>query len=120
MVFPIPSAPPTSLSSSHVVPSGDNDALYAAVETCDIVVYDIVTDVEQAKWLVETMQAKADEEWETPKIFICLSTVMTWGRTRKLEASGMGRGHFFFFFFFFFFFWARSVCFPCFPVPNLT
>ncbi|KNC46437.1 Ak7-A-prov protein [Thecamonas trahens ATCC 50062] len=74
---------------SRVLPSTiTRDALLEEVRQCDVIVYDLVSNVNEAKWLVETLADEA-ESWERPKMFVALSSVLTWGKTgRSDEGDG--------------------------------
>lgn len=54
---------------------------------CDIIVYDITgspDQVDEATWAVSALHAEL-ENFNTLKVFICLSTVMTWARSKPLD-----------------------------------
>lgn len=54
---------------------------------CDIIVYDITgspDQVDEATWAVSALHAEL-ENFNTMKVFICLSTVMTWARSKPLD-----------------------------------
>ncbi|KAJ7383963.1 Adenylate kinase 7 [Desmophyllum pertusum] len=54
---------------------------------CDIIVYDITgspDQVDEATWAVSALHAEL-ENFKTMKVFICLSTVMTWARSKPLD-----------------------------------
>eukprot|EP01135_Chromosphaera_perkinsii_P001293 Nk52_evm20s164 gene=Nk52_evmTU20s164 len=70
---------------TKVVDNSHREFIRDAILECDVIIYDIGTDVDQVEecsWCVEALQDETDH-YETGKIFICLSTVMTWARTRK-------------------------------------
>ena len=55
---------------------------------CDVVVYDITQDAEQvdeASWAITALHAEL-ERIDKPKIFILVSTVMTWAKSKLAEA----------------------------------
>ncbi|XP_073248934.1 adenylate kinase 7-like [Porites lutea] len=54
---------------------------------CDIIVYDITgspDQVDEATWAVSALHAEL-ENFNKMKVFICLSTVMTWARSKPLD-----------------------------------
>ncbi|XP_031567964.1 adenylate kinase 7-like [Actinia tenebrosa] len=54
---------------------------------CDIIVYDIngqPDQVDEATWAVSALHAEL-ENFKDLKLFICLSTVMTWARSKPLD-----------------------------------
>ncbi|EDO36546.1 predicted protein [Nematostella vectensis] len=54
---------------------------------CDIVLYDIngpPDQVDQATWAVSALYAEL-ENWSGLKVFICMSTIMTWARSKPLD-----------------------------------
>ncbi|XP_068683125.1 adenylate kinase 7-like isoform X1 [Montipora foliosa] len=54
---------------------------------CDIIVYDITgspDQVDEATWAVSALHAEL-ENFKKLKVFICLSTVMTWARSKPLD-----------------------------------
>ena len=55
--------------------------------TCDVIVYDISGShdlVEEASWAVQSLHDHMSS-FVTQKIFICVSTVLTWARTKPLN-----------------------------------
>ncbi|XP_046849860.1 adenylate kinase 7-like [Xenia sp. Carnegie-2017] len=53
----------------------------------DIIIYDIVSQpdqVDEATWVISALHAEI-ENFFSPKIFICLSSIMTWARTKPLD-----------------------------------
>ncbi|XP_043930582.1 adenylate kinase 7 [Protopterus annectens] len=54
---------------------------------CDIIIYNITDSeqqLEEATWAVSAMHAEI-ERFENPKMFILLSTVMTWARSKPVD-----------------------------------
>ena len=55
---------------------------------CDVIIYDIIHDPEQvdeACWAISTLHSEIDKI-DKPKVFILLSTVMTWAKTKPVDA----------------------------------
>jgi len=55
---------------------------------CDIIVYDITEDsqVEEATWVASALNAEIPN-FIKPKVFICVSTVLTWARTKPIDTD---------------------------------
>ncbi|XP_065833118.1 adenylate kinase 7-like isoform X2 [Oscarella lobularis] len=71
----------------EIVPNSNRDDLLEMLMTCDVIVYDINQDldeVDEAGWAVEALHSQLDVIKEQ-KIFICLSTIMTWARSKPLD-----------------------------------
>ena len=54
---------------------------------CDVIIYDIINDPEQvdeACWAVSILHSQL-EKIDKPKIFVLLSTVMTWAKTKPSD-----------------------------------
>jgi adenylate kinase len=54
---------------------------------CDVIIYDITQDPEQvdeACWIVSALHSQL-EKIDKPKMFILLSTVMTWAKTKPVD-----------------------------------
>lgn len=63
------------------------EEMLAPLLTCDIIIYDIISDpnqVEEATWVISALNAEL-ANFQTAKVFICISTVLTWGRTKPLD-----------------------------------
>lgn len=59
----------------------DRNALKAHLETCDIIVFDLLSQLDDASWAVQALFDSADT-WEKPKTFIAISSIMTWAKTK--------------------------------------
>eukprot|EP01137_Pigoraptor_chileana_P007728 Opistho-2@53682 len=60
------------------------EALRDVLLKCDVIIYDIceqIDQVEEALWAVEVLR-KESENFDRKKVFVCLSTVLTWARTK--------------------------------------
>ena len=75
---------------SSVLPAGaSREELYGRLVGCDVIVYDLVADVDEAKWVVESLAEEADS-WARPKVFVGLSSVLTWGKTGRGDEGDGG------------------------------
>ncbi|XP_033112222.1 adenylate kinase 7-like [Anneissia japonica] len=66
---------------------GDKKQMLEHMSECDIVIYDINEDqgqIDEATWAVSALHAEL-ERFKTPKMFILLSTVMTWAKSKPLD-----------------------------------
>ncbi|KAI9209622.1 uncharacterized protein BJ171DRAFT_560904 [Polychytrium aggregatum] len=57
------------------------ESLQEALLSSDIIVYDLITSCEEATWAIE-MLSEQSESFTKPKIFIAVSSIMTWGKTK--------------------------------------
>ncbi|KAK7104086.1 adenylate kinase 7-like [Littorina saxatilis] len=65
----------------------NKDQLYEYLVECDIIVYDITEDpdqIDEAVWAVSEIHSDL-EKMEKPKMFILISTVMTWAKSKSLD-----------------------------------
>ncbi|KAK3092589.1 hypothetical protein FSP39_004695 [Pinctada imbricata] len=65
----------------------NKDQLYEHLVECDIIVYDITEDpdqIDEAVWAVSELHSDL-EKIEKPKMFILISTVMTWAKSKPLD-----------------------------------
>ncbi len=54
---------------------------------CDVIIYDIIHDPEQvdeACWAISALHSNLDKI-DKPKVFILLSTVLTWAKTKPAD-----------------------------------
>lgn len=65
----------------------NKDGLLEQLLECDVIVYDITQDPEQvdeACWAISALHNEL-ERIDKPKIFILISTVMTWAKTKPVD-----------------------------------
>ncbi|XP_065055319.1 adenylate kinase 7-like [Rhopilema esculentum] len=65
----------------------DKDELLHNIKQCDIIVYDIIShpsQVDEASWVVSALHAEL-ETFASPKVFICISTAMTWAKSKPVD-----------------------------------
>ncbi|KAL5008400.1 hypothetical protein ScPMuIL_013981 [Solemya velum] len=65
----------------------NRDQLYEHLVECDVIVYDITEDpdqIDEAVWAVSELHSDL-EKIEKPKMFILISTVMTWAKSKPLD-----------------------------------
>jgi adenylate kinase len=61
--------------------------LYEQIKECDIIIYDIIQDkqqIDEASWAINSLNEDI-ERINKQKIFILLSTVMTWARSKPTD-----------------------------------
>ncbi|XP_028398700.1 adenylate kinase 7-like [Dendronephthya gigantea] len=66
---------------------GKKEEILENILQSDIIIYDIISrpdQVDEATWAVSALHAEI-ENFTSPKIFICLSSIMTWARTKPLD-----------------------------------
>ena len=54
---------------------------------CDVIIYDIIHDPEQvdeACWAISALHGEL-EKIDKPKVFILLSTILTWAKTKPAD-----------------------------------
>ncbi|XP_064601852.1 adenylate kinase 7-like [Liolophura sinensis] len=65
----------------------NKDQLYEQLVECDVIVYDITEDpdqIDEAVWAVSELHSDL-ERIEKPKMFILVSTAMTWAKSKPLD-----------------------------------
>ncbi|XP_065660786.1 adenylate kinase 7 isoform X4 [Hydra vulgaris] len=63
------------------------EELFIQLKECDVFIYDIFSSssqVEEAIWLVTALTAEISS-FTTQKVFICISTVLTWSKTKPID-----------------------------------
>jgi adenylate kinase len=67
--------------------SGNKESLLEHLMECDVIIYDIIHDPEQvdeACWAISALHSEM-EKIDKPKIFILLSTILTWAKTKPAD-----------------------------------
>jgi len=67
---------------TEIIDNSNLDELYKVLVTCDIIIYDITTCMEEALYIAEKLNKDAETFHEHPKTFIAVSSIMTWARTK--------------------------------------
>lgn len=73
----------------EIIKSKNKEELLEQLMECDVIIYDIIHDPEQvdeACWAITTLHSELDKI-DKPKVFILLSTVMTWAKTKPVDAE---------------------------------
>ncbi|BFZ12297.1 hypothetical protein BsWGS_15336 [Bradybaena similaris] len=73
--------------AKEIVQYENQTQLYEYLVECDIIIYDITDDypqIQEAVWIITEMYSQLDRI-EKPKVFILVSTCMTWARTASHE-----------------------------------
>ena len=63
------------------------EQLYEHLVECDIIIYDITQDpdqIDEALWAITELHSDL-EKIETQKVFILLTTVMTWAKSKPID-----------------------------------
>lgn len=71
----------------EIVKNNDKEALLEHLMECDVIIYDIIHDPEQvdeACWAISALHSEL-ERIDKPKVFILLSTVLTWAKTKPAD-----------------------------------
>ncbi|XP_077994074.1 adenylate kinase 7-like [Glandiceps talaboti] len=73
--------------AKDIITTPERDQLLEHLMECDIIVYDITEDpdqIDEATWAVSALHAEIDR-FDGPKMFILLSSVMTWSKSKPLD-----------------------------------
>ncbi|ESP02316.1 hypothetical protein LOTGIDRAFT_199862 [Lottia gigantea] len=71
----------------EIIQYDNRDQLYEQLVECDVIVYDITEDpdqIDEAVWAVSELHADL-EKIEKPKMFILISSCMTWAKSKPLD-----------------------------------
>jgi len=71
----------------EIINFDNKDQLYEILVECDVIVYDITEDpdqIDEAVWAVSELHSDLDKI-EKPKMFILISSVMTWAKSKPLD-----------------------------------
>ncbi|RNA12888.1 adenylate kinase 7 [Brachionus plicatilis] len=71
----------------EIISNHNKDELLEQLMECDVIIYDIIHEpdqVDEACWAISTLNSQIDKI-DKPKIFILLSTVMTWAKTKPAD-----------------------------------
>ncbi|TPX48909.1 adenylate kinase [Synchytrium endobioticum] len=66
----------------QVIEPSNRAKVEAALLNSDVIIYDLLQSVDEAEWAIEMLNERAETFAEKPKVFIGISTVMTWARTK--------------------------------------
>ncbi|KAJ3391899.1 Adenylate kinase 7 [Lobulomyces angularis] len=66
----------------NAVDSDDKAKLKEELLDSNIIIYDLLKNLDEAVWAIETLSEASDTFIGKPKVFILVSTVMTWARTK--------------------------------------
>ncbi|KAJ3341517.1 Adenylate kinase 7 [Gonapodya sp. JEL0774] len=89
--FALPGVCPAWVES--VVESRDREKLKEELMASDVIIYDTLRCMDEAVWAAETLSAAAETYPDKPKLFVALSTVLTWARTKPEEDDPDGVLH---------------------------
>jgi adenylate kinase len=71
----------------EIIKTDNKEEMLEQLMECDVIVYDIINDLEQvdeACWAISVLHSQL-EKIDKPKIFILLSTCMTWAKTKPSD-----------------------------------
>lgn len=74
---------------AQIISFGTREELLEHLLECDIIIYDVTEDAEiidEAVWSVSSLHTEI-EHFDGPKMFILLSSVMTWAKSKPLDAD---------------------------------
>eukprot|EP00842_Homolaphlyctis_polyrhiza_P001759 jgi/Hompol1/2584/HPOL_001428-RA len=73
----------------EVIQSQDKETRLQALLNSDTIVYDLLNALDEASWAIEALAERADQ-FDKPKVFIAISSIMTWARTKVESEDGDG------------------------------
>jgi adenylate kinase len=71
----------------EIIQPASKDHLLASLMSCDVIIYDISESqdyIEEASWAVQSLHDNLST-FTSQKLFICISTALTWARTKPLN-----------------------------------
>ncbi|KAI9325435.1 hypothetical protein DFJ73DRAFT_801962 [Zopfochytrium polystomum] len=66
----------------EIVPRDDQNAMKEALLASDIIIFDLLTSLDEAAWAIEMLSEMSESFVDHPKTFIAVSTIMTWAKTK--------------------------------------
>ncbi|KAJ3102300.1 Adenylate kinase 7 [Phlyctochytrium planicorne] len=67
---------------SDIVNNDDREELRKSLLAADVIIYDLVQSLDEATWAIDMLSEISDSFVDRPKVFIGVSSVMTWARTK--------------------------------------